>query len=971
MDKIKNQNDVFKFVALRPPTEPKQKNGNSSRIVDSRHLNETPVGKLINELEPNSHIGQVLPHVMELVNKNNWGSEIQGDKKFKVIVAVSRIIENQVRIFESEKFHRQIENAIGDCPKIFIQSDYAFNLQCNLWDRLHAFYLINRVTPVNLEGLMEGLKSFHILGKLAKDDEMVTLEDLQAAYRGVVVLPEEFVRIAPEKVEGQLRSNEKNTRNHTIQKHISALWDKYVELHEAAEEIQMLQPIIELKQEEQELDQEKLDEFHVAKNTTEKSNLKKILYRSSFTFDPADLEALSQTARVMIENSKNSDQFNKPQVLKRIHEELAAVTEQLYYEPRLIEKEIPDAAKKIPGTMIFMNRNFNLESLKSIPSPSDFPFPWSIRSQIRPLGIGDLKVVKQTLERYVAGEVAHIENVMQGESKERKHRRYDRTEESLTIELESTEETERDTQSTDRFELKKEVENTIQTDMKVDTGITVSSSYGPVKFGAHANFAYNQSTRDSARVSSNFSKEVLDRSIAKIQKKSREERITKTIQEVEEINTHSINNIGTEGHITGVYRWVDKHYKAQIFNYGKRMMFEFVVPEPAAFFKYAQANNSGNAINVTKPIPLGEITASDINESNYLILSRNYNVQGITPPPPSERVVSYALDKHGLQMKEGFSQSVNDLKLPEGYYAETGFVASSVIKYMNPEILKDQYYIVTIGRLVQGYFDQPVMGGFLNKEENFLPITVNTMNIDSYTIVVSVICHISLEHFRQWQIKTFELIQSAYTTAMAQYEEKLRAAEARRGVVITGYNPNTNRDIERTELKKHSISMLTGQRYTEFNAVSGNPPEFDLVEAASEGRFIQFFEQAFEWEQMTYLFYPYFWGRKDNWATVSNTYDNDPLFTKFLQAGSARIVIPVHPAYNEAILYYLQTGELWNGGDAPVIDDPLYIGLCEELRAKQDDLENAVPEGDPWTVVLPTTLVWLQAGPELPDYRQH
>lgn len=66
----------------------------------------------------------------------------------------------------------------------------------------------------------------------------------------------------------------------------------------------MLQPIIELKQEEQELDQEKLDEFHVAKNTTEKSNLKKILYRSSFTFDPADLEALSQTARVMIENSK-------------------------------------------------------------------------------------------------------------------------------------------------------------------------------------------------------------------------------------------------------------------------------------------------------------------------------------------------------------------------------------------------------------------------------------------------------------------------------------------------------------------------------------------------------------------------------------------------------------------------------------------------------------------------------------------
>jgi len=68
-----------------------------------------------------------------------------------------------------------------------------------------------------------------------------------------------------------------------------------------------------------------------------------------------------------------------------------------------------------------------------------------LKPQIRPLGIGDLKVVKQTLERYVAGEAAHIENVLKGESKERKHRLFDRTEETVTIALETSEETERDT----------------------------------------------------------------------------------------------------------------------------------------------------------------------------------------------------------------------------------------------------------------------------------------------------------------------------------------------------------------------------------------------------------------------------------------------------------------------------------------------------------------------------------------------
>ncbi len=85
----------------------------------------------------------------------------------------------------------------------------------------------------------------------------------------------------------------------------------------------------------------------------------------------------------------------------------------------------------------------------------------------------------------------------------------------------------------------------------------------------YANFAYSQSTTDTTKTSSNFARDVVDRSVSRIQKKTREERITKTIQEVEEINTHGLNNVGGPGHITGVYRWVDKHYKSQVYNYGE------------------------------------------------------------------------------------------------------------------------------------------------------------------------------------------------------------------------------------------------------------------------------------------------------------------------------------------------------------------------------------------------------------------
>ena len=49
------------------------------------------------------------------------------------------------------------------------------------------------------------------------------------------------------------------------------------------------------------------------------------------------------------------------------------------------------------------------------------------------IGKADLKVVKQKLIRYQTGEIAHIENVLKGESKERKHRQLDRTENILQL----------------------------------------------------------------------------------------------------------------------------------------------------------------------------------------------------------------------------------------------------------------------------------------------------------------------------------------------------------------------------------------------------------------------------------------------------------------------------------------------------------------------------------------------------------
>ena len=101
-------------------------------------------------------------------------------------------------------------------------------------------------------------------------------------------------------------------------------------------------------------------------------------------------------------------------------------------DPRLMQA-VPGTAMQYPG-FARLTSNFGLVYK---PRPM-FPVPKNyVRAYIKPLGFGGLKVVKQTLKKYVAGEVAHIENVLRGEYKERKHRVLDSTEENITISTET------------------------------------------------------------------------------------------------------------------------------------------------------------------------------------------------------------------------------------------------------------------------------------------------------------------------------------------------------------------------------------------------------------------------------------------------------------------------------------------------------------------------------------------------------
>ncbi|MFS0701435.1 hypothetical protein AB6N24_15805, partial [Cellulomonas sp. 179-A 4D5 NHS] len=627
-----------------------------------------------------------------------------------------------------------------------------------------------------------------------------------------------------------------------------------------------------------------------------------------------------------------------------------------------------------------------------------------VQGRIRPLGIGDLKVVRQTLLAYEPGEVASIENVLAREQKSRVHRALHRTQTSLLESVERTEELERDTQTTDRFELKRETASTVKEDMSVRAGLQVTASYGPVVASASGEFAYSTAREDSEKASSVFAHDVVDRTITRVQVRTLTSRTTTTTDELEETSTHGVDNSAGAEHVVGVYRWVDKRYRAQVHDYGSRLMLELVVPEPAAFLRAVRAN-ARVEVDATPPAPFvndltpflppaqwTQLSAADLTEQNYVRYAARYGATGVAPPPPATVHVSVSVVKEAMENGVSAAVTADGLVVPEDYRMTSHRVAVSALWVNYPKLtvqVGEQIYAVLNDSSDGNSFltsrpHVPVGGtsvATLGPVGGQVPVSVAAYDLHAFALNVQGACTRQDSALAKWRLQTYDKIHAAYRALQATYDEKVAAAtRAAQDEGVLGQSPAANRETERNELKKLCITMLTGQHFGQFQAVTAPPdapvhhPEVDVLEALREGPVVQFFEQAFEWEQMTWLLYPYFWGSKATWVELQRLRDPDPELVQFLTAGSCRVVLPVPPAYADAVLYLLSApgGDLasrvWRGGDPPTLDSPLYVSLAEELRARTDDLAGAVPEGEPWEFTLPTTLVWLQPDGTLPVF---
>ncbi|MDF9799353.1 hypothetical protein OKW21_004616 [Catalinimonas alkaloidigena] len=985
MATLAQSSDVFKFVALRPPVPADKASEKLNFIADQRNAEDTPVGKLVKSFT-SEEATQIPERVVRFIDSNKYEiayPDIASEPTLFIIHTIASHVNKDD--FSIDRLTEEIENTLASTALEFLKIKETQNLLDGIWDRYYAFYLLNKTESISLEGLTQHLRTFHLLQSIAYKSPLNSYENWQAVLSAQPLIAKLFTDLPK-----PLLSIEPTEHDPSGAENIPAyqkLWAQWIDAYRAVEEVKNLRFDTQLSTVTKNVIMPNKETGVEAKGkvTSVKNDL--MVNKKSFASLHASTLSVFKQLNLSENNLHQSDAYTQLQT--HLNNTISSITN---INDPLFLTQMPLEAKSLPGLSAVVSK---FEKYIDIPFLPYYP-PTNIRKLIRPLGIGDLKVVKQKLKKYVAGEVAHIENVLRGEYKERKHRVLDRTEDIFTVTNETDEETTKDTQTTERFELKKESEKTLEEKMSIQAGVTVSGSYGMVTFGAHGDFAYSTSSKESSKNASNFAREVIDKSVSKIQKKTKEERSTKKLHEVEEINTHGIDNKDKAGHAVGIYRWVDKYYEAQVYNYGKRLMFEFIIPEPSAFYEFAQQNKPKK--NIIPPITPyrwildtkgkwmadGIITHKDINELNYQLYIRDYNAQGITPPPLPYKTISASIAKEGMPI-DGNPHVVNikELLVPEGYISKVGVWFDCSAYFVNYPKLE-----VIIGNKI---FRPLEIGGggvgvMANNHDNaavpfhwFWPanpiqISVNLYDIGSFAMNAYALVERTPELYELWQIQTYEKIMTAYKAMQVEYAQKSAAQEVQAGILIQGQNPRINRSIEKLELKKQCIkSLMDTYLYGTFDAMKttgiASPPDYDIFDAFEEGKTIQFFEQAFEWENLTYLFYPYFWARRSEWIRKLNTYDTDPLFTQFLQAGSARVVLPVHPAYNDAIMYFLESnGAIWKGGEPPRLNDQMFISIADELRNQTDDLANAKPEGDPWEVILPTTLVYLQENAELPTF---
>jgi hypothetical protein len=237
---------------------------------------------------------------------------------------------------------------------------------------------------------------------------------------------------------------------------------------------------------------------------------------------------------------------------------------------------------------------------------------------------------------------------------------------------------------------------------------------------------------------------------------------------------------------------------------------------------------------------------------------------------------------------------------------------------------------------------------------------------------VRVICRRTTEHYAAWRQQAYDVLYAAWSRWNRDYESS-RQTSTMFGLAPTGErSPLKNRKTIVDELKRQVIAWLleespfNGRGSLKAAAAGETWRDLDIGHTLANAPTIQFFEQAFDWSNMLWLFYPYYWASKVDWTDLAALEANDPELEAFLRAGSARVLVPVRKSFEDAVKHWLVYRQPFLGKALPLPGDPLFVALASEIRNLTDANVEGEPVGRSWDVKSATQFVWLDEATTLP-----
>lgn len=292
------------------------------------------------------------------------------------------------------------------------------------------------------------------------------------------------------------------------------------------------------------------------------------------------------------------------------------------------------------------------------------------------------------------------------------------------------------------------------------------------------------------------------------------------------------------------------------------------------------------------------------------------------------------------------SENFNEL-MDQGFFEPIRLFITGVLDLISAEMasaLSEFFdYLTTLGENIQNLDFYSVAG-----MRGQIPISLNTVSVKPGVSVTLTLCAVRTEEaLDQWRLDTFTSLYQAYLQQMAEYENRLLTMSSAERLTASPGNMRREEWLAVKELVLHTLNNYHSDR--------GN--SYDLER-------IHFFENAIDWNNMSYRLYNHGPNLKEILKDKLGVYQHvDDRRRAFLKAHWAQVLIPVqeNPHFEMQVGQYFVDGTFNFEGD--FIDEEL-VALYQDLILGREGLN----EGEPPPgrhLIIPTDFVIIQEDPQI------